>query len=337
MKKHQQKRYIILQNIQQGYSNMEIERKTGINHKTVAKIRMMIDNGENIFINFGKIGAPTKQTPDLIEYIKTMTEKNRRMSNEELANICNSSNQFPKISKSTVQTIRKKLGFKLLPPIRTFYLTEEQKIARVFFCRKHLFEKTKWDNVLFTDESYFWLGDDHRPLYRRRGEICDEIKICEKKFPEKVLIFGGISRKVKTSLIIVEKGTVDAITYIDELIDGSGLIPDMNQAYGVGKWILMQDGATAHTSKITIDYLKNYVNILENWPAMSPDLNPIENLWSIIKAKVYELNPQTKEELIEYIFAVWSSISEEVINHLIDSMEERMKEVIRNFGGPTSF
>ena len=70
---------------------------------------------------------------------------------------------------------------------------------------------------------------------------------------------------------------------------------------------------------------------------MSPDLNPIENLWSIIKAKVYELNPQTKEELIEYIFAVWSSISEEVINHLIDSMEERMKEVIRNFGGPTSF
>ena len=87
------------------------------------------------------------------------------------------------------------------------------------------------------------------------------------KFPKKVMAYGGISKQYKTPLIIVERSTIDAVSYIDDLIDQSGLIPDMNFIYGIKGWILMQDGATDHSSEITMDYLKMYV--LDGWPAMS--------------------------------------------------------------------
>ena len=68
------------------------------------------------------------------------------------------------------------------------------------------------------------------------------------------MVFGGISKYHKTNLIVITKGTVDSLTYIDDLIDGSGLIPEMNEVYGAKKWILMQDGASAHTAHVTLDY-----------------------------------------------------------------------------------
>ena len=331
------KRLVVFVLINQGLSDIEIQRVSSVDHKTAKKIRMKILSGENIFMQQTKIGAPTKRTTELIEYIDKMTKRNRRMSNEELARIIRNISQLPNVSPSTVQKIRRELGYKFLPPLRTFFLSDEQKIARLAFCVKHLNENTKWDNVLFTDECYFWLGEDHRPLYRKRGEHTKDVLVHEKKFNEKILVFGGISRSYKTNLIVLQNGTVDAITYIDDLIDESGLIPSMNEVYGVKKWVLMQDGASAHTAKVTLDYLRTYVNILENWPAMSPDLNPIENLWAIMKAKVSELRPQNKEQLIEYVIAVWNSLEQQMISNLVDSMKERLEAVVKNNGEQTDF
>lgn len=324
------KRTLVLQFIMQGLSDMDIQRITNVDHKTIKKYRNLWQSGK-LFSLENKIGSPTKKSNDLVEYIDSITKINRRMSNEQVSKIIKDNPKFENVSATLVRQIRQELGYKFLPPIRTFILTQQQKVARLNFCLKHIQEKTNWDNVLFTDESYFWLGEDYRPLYRKRGEHCREVEVHEKKFPEKVLVFGGISKRCKTNLIILERGTVDSLTYIDDLIDGSGLIPAMNNIYKNG-WVLMQDGASAHTSFETMDYLKNYVNVLEDWPSMSPDLNPIENLWSIMKQRVFELQPKTKEDLIASIIAVWESITQELISNLINSMPERLKEVVKNNG-----
>ena len=62
-----------------------------------------------------------------------MTQRNRRMLNEEVAKIIRNISQFPNVSPSIIKKIRKEFGYKFLTPLRTFFLSEEQKIARLAF------------------------------------------------------------------------------------------------------------------------------------------------------------------------------------------------------------
>ena len=55
--------------------------------------------------------------------------------------------------------------------------------------------------------------------------------------------------------------------------------------------IFMQDGAQCHRSKIVTQFLKSKKNQILDWPGNSPDLNPIKNLWTVLKDKVSEKQP----------------------------------------------
>ena len=55
-----------------------------------------------------------------------------------------------------------------------------------------------------------------------------------------------------------------------------------------GTNILQQDNAPCHTARRVIKWLANNDIELQDWPGDSPDINPIENLWSIIKARIQE-------------------------------------------------
>ena len=94
----------------------------------------------------------------------------------------------------------------------------------------------------------------------------------------------------------------------------------------------MQDGATPHTAGSTVDYLRLYCNLLEEWPSSSPDLNPIENLWAIIKHRLAEIAPTTIDDLITTIFQIWESIPQSLIDNLIDSMNARISIAISKIG-----
>jgi hypothetical protein len=85
----------------------------------------------------------------------------------------------------------------------------------------------------------------------------------------------------------------------------------------------MQDAASVHTAAATV------VNVLPGWPG-SPDLSPIEDLWAIPKRQVEELGPETKEGLIDVIITAWENIEMSLVNNLVDSMLERLEEVMRN-------
>lgn len=91
------------------------------------------------------------------------------------------------------------------------------------------------------------------------------------------MIFGVISKQYLTPLIALT-GSIDSNWYFDECINRFGLIIAMNEAYSPFEWKLMPDGATPHTSRSSMDYLRNYCNILDGWPSNSPNHNPIENL-----------------------------------------------------------
>ena len=74
-----------------------------------------------------------------------------------------------------------------------------------------------------------------------------------------------------------------------------------------------------------------------DFPSYSPDLNPIENLWAILKARVENNYPKTVEELIGAIELEWKHIEKSLCARLALSMTRRCQAVINNIGGKTSY
>ena len=102
--------------------------------------------------------------------------------------------------------------------------------------------------------------------------------------------------------------------------------------------IFMQDGAPCHRSKIvTYSLMKNNIKKLD-WLGNSPDLNPIENLWTILKDKVAEKEPTNMENLQSAIEEVWTKeIIAVYCQKLVSSMPQRLRAVIANKGGNTKY
>jgi hypothetical protein len=73
------------------------------------------------------------------------------------------------------------------------------------------------------------------------------------------------------------------------------------------------------------------------WPPQSSDLNPIENLWSILDQQTREIRPQSDEQLFEILENGWKNIHIDKLNSLVDSMPRRCAAVIKSKGLPTKY
>ncbi len=115
------------------------------------------------------------------------------------------------------------------------------------------------------------------------------------------------------------------------------MLPAADQLYGDADFIFQQDLAPAHSAKATSTWFKDHDIPVLNWPANSPDLNPIENLWGIVKKKMRYARPNNAEELKATIRATLALITPEQCHRLIDSMPRRIAAVIQAKGAPTKY
>jgi transposase len=103
--------------------------------------------------------------------------------------------------------------------------------------------------------------------------------------------------------------------------------------------VFQLDNASIHRSKETKElFAEHDVEVME-WPARSPDLNPIENVWSAMSTIMYSNSRQyaTKEDLKTAILAVWDEISQSSIDTFIDTMPKRCIECIKLRGNKTHY
>ena len=103
--------------------------------------------------------------------------------------------------------------------------------------------------------------------------------------------------------------------------------------------ILMQDGATAHAAKKTVEVIRrNFNDVWTDWPGNSPDLNVIENLWARIQDSVFrQPRPRNREQLIARVKEEWASIDQQTTMTLVESFRKRILECHSNNGRHTKY
>jgi transposase len=113
--------------------------------------------------------------------------------------------------------------------------------------------------------------------------------------------------------------------------------PSVQRLFPTKDCIFQQDNDPKHTARSIRTYLENYEVPTLPWPSQSPDLNPIENLWSILDLKVKDRKPSNEEALFEVLKEAWQNLEPELLTKLADSMPDRIEAVIAANGYPTKY
>ena len=286
-----------------------------------------VGNVIHFYKNTNEIMKPPKRgrkptiSENIKEYIEIRTLQDAALSSVKLASEINDKLACS-ISHQYVSQLRNDMKFRYTPQKHQQELTEKQIQARKIFCQKMLEQKYYLDKIAFSDESRFVFGKDSKWVWMKKGEYTKNSVYESKKFPQSVMVFAIISPGYKSKLVIID-GTVDQECYIRNLIE-SNFIQEMDEKFGKLGWLFMQDGAKCHTAERTVEWLEQQVDLIIDWPPNSPDLNPIELLWAILKRSVAEAFPRNKKELVEILEKTWNNISQSLIDKLCLSFENRL-------------
>lgn len=244
------------------------------------------------------------------------------------------------ISSSTVRRRLHLANLRARRPLRVPTLLPRHRAARLHWAREHrewLLRQWRW--VLFTDETRIGLhSDDNRQRVWREPGRQGRLNCPREVAPYRggtVMFWGGIMFNRRTPLIAIPQNMTSRV-YIESVI--RPIIYPLRNNLGEN-FIFMDDNARPHRARTVHEALEQgHISRLD-WPANSPDMNPIENMWDFVSRAVRNRNnsPQNGEELVAAAEEEWNNIPQETINRLIVSMHTRVNMLLRNRGGYTDY
>ena len=244
-----------------------------------------------------------------------------------------------KFSVRRIREILQNAGYKSRHAARKPLLTERMKMQRMEFATSHLhWTAEMWGKVMFTDESTFRLVRGGIKRVRRPpGSNRFDQKFCVKtvKHSGSIMVWAGFDgRWGRAGISFLKPGTtMNAEVYVATLEDHL-----LEFFHGRGCTHLLQDSAPCHKARRTMAFLEDQGIEVIKWPGNSPDLNPIENLWTVFKNKLEEKKCTSVAEMKEEITRIWCrDITKEYCRTLAQSMPRRLQAVLEADGGHTKY
>ncbi|UYV83528.1 hypothetical protein LAZ67_23001355 [Cordylochernes scorpioides] len=302
-----------------GQSQVDVAKWLNVNKSVVSKIwKQFIETG-TIKRKEGS-GRKRKTATSEDRYLVVTAKRHREMTAIQLSNELSSATGT-RISRQTVYRRLHEGALYARRPMVCIPLTSAHRRARLNWCLEHhAWTHDQWANVLFNDESRFSLNTDSRRVFiwREPGTRYHPILADAHPFH----IFSG--------------STLTAQRYRDDILEPY-LRPYRDQ---IGhNLIFMDDNARPHRARLVNEYLQSENIRRMDWPARSPDLNPIEHVWDALGRRIgaRHPSPRTLVELRTALLEEWGLLPLDLLQSLVNSMRARCETLIAVRGDHTPY
>ena len=294
-------------------------------------------NDQGLTSTISRSGRPKILTDRDRRQLIKIIKANRDLTLVEITEKFNETLNFS-ISSRTVQRVLHEEGYSGHAAKKKPFISEQNRKKRFGWCNMKKNWEKEWENIIWSDESRFELfnNDSRNWVWRKKDE---RYKIeCLKptvKNSAGVMVWGCFCNDKLGPLVLIE-GTLNSDKYIELLKEY--LIPFLNNL-GAENHIFQDDNAPCHASIKTREWKQE--NLIERlpWPAQSPDLNLIENLWDELEKRIRTRKPipKNKNEFFAALQTEWYKIDKSKLTQLVKSMRYRVAEAIRYKGHPTKY
>ncbi|CAF3935129.1 unnamed protein product [Rotaria sp. Silwood1] len=329
-------RQLVIKHHRNGDSIRDIVKKVDLPRSTVHSIIQKWNATGSIINRIGR-GRKRLTSSRIDRIIHRKIISNRRTSASRVS-LDLKNNYETDMTPQTIRNRMHEIGYNGRIARKKPLIKKSNRYKRVLWAREHLSKsKEFWNSVLWSDESKFNIfgSDGRQVVWRQPYEAMKRecLKPTVKYGEGSIIVWGCMSYNGLGDLVRIE-GTMYKEDY-EKILNEN--VKQSAKRLKIKSFIFQQDNDPKHTAgNINEWFQRNGVNTLK-WPAQSPDINPIEHIWDELERRLKPYSPKNKDELWSIIQQEWKGIGREVTSKLVNSMPRRLREVLKNHGGPTRY
>ncbi len=253
-------------------------------------------------------------------------------------------------SPVTLKTALAARGFHKCVACPKPFISESARQQRLLFITEHSHWSWQWEEVIWSDESTFYTGKQRKAMVIRTNKERYCSYTCQNRYRSgrtSFAIWAAVGWNYKSPLVFLEghgaRGGCTKKDYIQQVLKPvvAKMSEDTLQYYGY-PLLYQEDGNRIHglTGAQNLVELKEKLGIraMNEWPASSPDFNPIEQVWRSLKQRLGQRGPWLRlADLKAALQEEYDKMSQDEIRGYIRTMPARIREGKERNGWATSY